>query len=98
LKLKFDKLLLSLAFNLEARPYIMVVVATLHWLILLAWVYGYRPWWATALRDPKQQQQQQQKQHPARHWLALCCALWHVAALAEVLDFPPLYGRAAGPG
>ena len=30
--------------------------------------------------------------HPGRHVLALCCATYHVAALAEVLDFPPLWG------
>lgn len=30
--------------------------------------------------------------HPGRHALAVCCASWHAAALAEVLDFPPWRG------
>lgn len=30
--------------------------------------------------------------HPGRHALAMCCVSWHVAALAEVLDFPPWRG------
>ena len=84
----------------------MAACATLHWTLMLAWAYAYRPWWWCApSRLPGKEGVQViesssdfegsgsvRQPHPGRHALAACCASWHVAALAEVLDFPPWRG------
>ena len=75
---------------------VMISCATCHWVIMLTWAYAYRPWWWHRKKKAKKgkgvESESSNETHPGRHVLASCCATWHAVSLAEVLDFPPLWG------
>ena len=66
---------------------VMIGIAVTHWAIVLPWAYGCR-----LRKGGFGSESRTRLSHPGRHSLALFAVLWHLAALAEVFDFPPLLG------
>lgn len=83
-------------FNMRA----MIAMATTTWGLLLWWAFGGKVFGAREeggkkdgyLKKKRTDEKTRGTPHPGRGYLARCCFVWHVSALAEVLDFPPLWG------
>jgi hypothetical protein len=63
-------------YHFQHNMAVMVCVAVFHWCVMLRWAFFGK-------REGKR---------PGRNYLAACCLAWNACALAEVLDFPPVYG------
>lgn len=63
-------------YNFQHNMVVMVCAATYHWCLLMRWAFFGK----------------REEKRPGRNYLAACFLAWHVCALAEVLDFPPVYG------
>ena len=63
-------------YHFQHNMAVMVCAAAYHWCLLVRWAFFGK-------REGKR---------PGRNYLAACCLAWNACALAEVLDFPPVYG------
>ena len=70
----------GLKYQYERNMRVMIGVAVAHWSLLLLWAFPRA--WGRKSWEP----------HPGRRVLFGNFACWHVAAVAEVADFPPLGG------
>ena len=75
------------SYRWEVNMRVMMTIAVAHWAIVLPWAYGCR-----LRRGGFGSGNRRRLSHPGRHSLALFAVLWHLAALAEVFDFPPIWG------
>ena len=75
------------SYRWEVNMRVMMTIAVAHWAIVLPWAYGCR-----LRRGGFGSGNRRRLSHPGRHSLALFAILWHLAALAEVFDFPPIWG------
>ena len=77
---------------------VMIGMAVVHWVLMLRWAFGglgkQRGKSKGSEGDDSVAKNSKRKTHlhPGRFYLAKCCFFWHVCALWEVLDFPPVYG------
>jgi hypothetical protein len=62
---------------------VMIMCSVAHWTLMLLWAFGWTSGVSAAANE---------KKHPGRVALALACASFHVAAAAEVFDWPPALG------
>ena len=62
---------------------VMILCSVAHWTLMLLWAFGFTGGVSAAAKK---------KKHPGRVALALACASFHVAAAAEVFDWPPALG------
>ena len=62
---------------------VMILCSVAHWTLMLLWAFGFTGGVSAAAKK---------KKHPGRVAVALACASFHVAAAAEVFDWPPALG------
>jgi hypothetical protein len=63
-------------YHFQHNMAVMVGAAVFHWCLMLRWAFFGK-------REGKR---------PGRKYLAACCLVWSACALAELMDFPPVYG------
>lgn len=63
-------------YHFQHNMSVMVGAAVFHWCLMLRWAFFGK-------REGKR---------PGRNYLAACCLVWSACALAELMDFPPVYG------